>query len=137
MDQKPIDRFNFRELSNIPIKLLAESFNLVYNAPNTTAPPLLDTLEPRHSGRIVKAPYKFVFLREVISDEHDLDPSNYNKAISDKDFENWQNTMKVEMESMYSNHFWKLVEPSANVKIIGCKWVYIKKKRTLWFDRDL
>ena len=32
------------------------------------------------------------------------------------------------MESMYSNHVWKLVEPPTNVKSISCKWVYKTKK---------
>ena len=104
MDQKPIDRFNLRELSDTPIKPLAGSSNPVQNVPKSTDPPPINILEPRHSGRIVKAPNKFMFLRESIFDEHDLDPSNYNEDISDKDSENWQNAIKAEMESMYSNY---------------------------------
>ena len=30
---------------------------------------------------------------------------------------------------MYSNHVWELVESPINVKPIGCKWVYKRKKR--------
>ena len=33
-----------------------------------------------------------------------LDPNNYNEAIFDENSKNWQNTMKAEVESMYSNH---------------------------------
>ena len=36
--------------------------------------------------------------------------------------------MKAEMESIYSNHVWKLVQPPTNVKTIGCKWVYKRKR---------
>ena len=36
--------------------------------------------------------------------------------------------MKTEMESMDSNQVWKLVEPSTNIKHIGCKWVYKRKR---------
>ena len=38
--------------------------------------------------------------------------------------------MKTEMESMDSNQVWELIELSANIKLIGCKWVY-KRKRGL------
>ena len=37
-----------------------------------------------------------MFLGEVVSNEHDLDPSSYNKVISDNDLKNWQNATKVE-----------------------------------------
>ena len=36
--------------------------------------------------------------------------------------------MKTEMESMDSNQVWELVEPPANIKPIGCKWVYKRKR---------
>ena len=68
------------------------------------------------------------FLGEAISDELDLDLSSYNEAISDKDSGNWQSDMKVEMEFMYSNHVWKIIELLINVKLIGCKSVYKRKR---------
>ena len=36
--------------------------------------------------------------------------------------------MKIEMESMDSNQVWELVEPLANNKLIGYKWVYKRKR---------
>ena len=36
--------------------------------------------------------------------------------------------MKTEMESMYSNQVWTLVEAPDGVKPIGCKWVYKRKR---------
>ena len=36
--------------------------------------------------------------------------------------------MKSEMESMYSNQAWNLVEPPEGIKPIGCKWIYKKKR---------
>ena len=37
--------------------------------------------------------------------------------------------MNTEMESMYSNQVWLLVDPPDGVKPIGCKWVYKRKRR--------
>ena len=36
--------------------------------------------------------------------------------------------MNREMESMYSNSVWTLVEAPKGVKPIECKWIYKKKK---------
>ena len=36
--------------------------------------------------------------------------------------------MKTEIESMYSNQVWLLVDPPDGVKPIGCKWVYKRKR---------
>ena len=32
------------------------------------------------------------------------------------------------MEFVYSNQVWNLVEPPEGIKLIGCKWIYKKKK---------
>jgi len=34
----------------------------------------------------------------------------------------WQNAMKAEMDSLYSNEVWELVTPPPNRKIVGSKW---------------
>lgn len=36
--------------------------------------------------------------------------------------------MEIELESVYSNKFWKLVEVPNDIKLIGCKWVYKRKR---------
>ena len=58
----------------------------------------------------------------------ETDPNNYNEAVQDKDVTLWQSSMKTEMESMYSNQVWLLVDPPDGIKPIGCKWVYKRKR---------
>ena len=36
--------------------------------------------------------------------------------------------MNLEMESMYSNSVWELVDLSDGVKPMGCKWIYKRKR---------
>ena len=36
--------------------------------------------------------------------------------------------MKTEMESIYSNQVWTLVDPAVGIKPIGYKWIYRKKR---------
>ena len=86
---------------------------------NPTDPPRVagtqDQGEPRHSGRVVRQPDHFISLGEVI-EEPQIDPCNYNEAFQDKDATLWQKIMNTEMESMYSNQDWTLVDPAVGVK---------------------
>ena len=36
--------------------------------------------------------------------------------------------MKTEMESMYSDQVWLLVDPPNGIKPIRCKWIYKRKR---------
>ena len=36
--------------------------------------------------------------------------------------------MNQEMESMYPNSVWELIDPSEDVRPIGCKWIYKRKR---------
>ena len=86
-----------------------------------------DRGEPRRSGRVVRQPERFIGLGEIPVDP-EIDPCNYNEAIQDKDATLWQRAMSTEMESMYSNQVWLLVDPPDRVKSKGCKWFYKRKR---------
>ena len=43
----------------------------------------------------------------------------------------WLEAMKQEMEFIYSNSIWDLVEAPSDFRTIGCKWIYKKK---IWVD---
>ena len=64
----------------------------------------------------------------VIIDEFDNDPTSYLKAMTSSEANRWQKAIDVEVQSMYSNDIWTLVDPSEEIKPIGCKWVYKKKR---------
>ena len=67
---------------------------------------------------------------EAVSIESKYDPSTYEEAMADVDSAYWVKAMKVELESMDSNQVWDLVEAPANIKPIGYKWVYKRKRRS-------
>ena len=46
----------------------------------------------------------------------------------DPDQEKWQEAMNQEMESIYFNSVWELVDPPENVWPIGYKWIYKKNR---------
>ena len=84
-----------------------------------------------HSGRVIRQPLRYTLLGESfdrIPNELDTDPCNYDEALKDKDAELWQKAMKSEIQSMYSNQVWDLMEPPKGIKPIGCKWIYKKKR---------
>ena len=55
------------------------------------------------------------------------EPTTYEEAISSPDSEKWLEAMRFEIESMYTNQVWTLVDPPQGVKAIRCKWVFKKK----------
>ena len=103
--------------SQVPI-VQVEKPQLVAQSVTNTTP------VPRRSGGVVRKPEIFMFLGEssdLVSGEHDEDPRMYEEALQYKDADLWQNAMESEIESLYSNQVWELVEPPKGVKAIGYK----------------
>src|SRR5215813_10940804 len=48
--------------------------------------------------------------------------------MDDPDKDEWLKAMNLEMELMYSNLVWELVDQPDGVKPIGCKWIYKRKR---------
>ena len=88
-------------------------------------------LPPRRSGRVVQQPDRYLGVGEaqvVASSDGVDDPLTYRSAMNDSDKEEWLKAMNLEMESMYSNSVWDLVDQPDGVKPIGCKWIYKRKR---------
>ena len=86
---------------------------------------------PCHSGRVIRPPVKLTLMGEsslTILKSYEDDPKGYYEVIKDKNFNFWKEVMKSELESMYSNNVWTLVDLPNGVKPIGCKWVYKRKR---------
>ena len=69
----------------------------------------------------------------LITDQGDVllmdqyEPVTYQEVITGPESNKWLEAMKSEMDSMYANQVWTLVEPPIGVNPIGCKWVFKKK----------
>ena len=83
--------------------------------------------EPRRSGRTIRLPRRYE-TNVIVFDTNDDDPSSFKEAMISSDKDKWQEAMNQEMESMDSNSVWTLVDPPEGVRIIGCKWIYKKKR---------
>ncbi|TYK07892.1 gag/pol protein [Cucumis melo var. makuwa] len=86
---------------------------------------------PRRTGRIVSQPNRYLSLIEtqvVIPDDGVEDPLSYKQAMNDVDKNQWVKAMDLEIESMYFNSVWELVDLPEGVKPIGCKWIYKRKR---------
>ena len=57
----------------------------------------------------------------------DDEPITYEKYLNSLDSNKWIIAMKLEMDSMYTNQVWTLVEPLEGTKPTGCKWIFKKK----------
>ncbi len=53
-----------------------------------------------------------------------MEPKTAKDALSSPDKAEWKEAMEKEMESLYANNVWKLVELPKDRKTVGSKWVF-------------
>ena len=58
--------------------------------------------------------------------DHD-EPTNYEEAMMSPDSAKWFEAMKYEMESMYENKVWTLVDLPDDRQAIENKWIFKRK----------
>ena len=84
----------------------------------------------RRTSRIRFVPKRYGFLiseqKDVLLIEND-EPTTYEESLNSSESDQWLNAMKSEMDSMYTNQVWTLVDPPEGIKPIGCKWIFKKK----------
>jgi hypothetical protein len=96
--------------------------------PEVTIPaietPVKTITEPRRSGRVIEPPEWFH--NEIFILEED-EPTHYREAMVAPNSKEWQKAMQSEMESMYENQVWNLVDLLEGVKPIQSKWIFKRK----------
>ena len=55
------------------------------------------------------------------------EPTNYREAMADPEAAKWKQEMDREIQSMYDNQVWTLVDQTPGRKTVGCKWIFKKK----------
>ncbi|KAG8473016.1 hypothetical protein CXB51_034911 [Gossypium anomalum] len=84
-------------------------------------PPAAFTLNRIPSKSVQKTPY------EMWTGKHPNKPRTYQEVVTSPDSKKWLEAMTSEMDSMYENQVWTLIDPPEGVKPIRCKWVFKKK----------
>ena len=86
--------------------------------------------EPRRSTRVCSAPEWYGKpVLEVMLLDHD-EPTNYEEAMMSPDSVKWLEDMKSEIESMYKNKVWTLVDLPDDRQAMENKWIFKKKTDT-------
>ena len=98
---------------------------------NIESNPVPETQVVRRSSRVRHEPERYYgFLLTQTGDVMLMDndePLTYKDAKNTPDSKRWLDAMKSEMDSMYENQVWTLVDLPEGVKPIECKWVFKKK----------
>ena len=68
--------------------------------------------------------YAFAMAEVVDADE----PRTYSDAIKGNEKGQWLVAMKEEIQSLYKNKTWRLVDKPKNQKVVGCRWVFKRKQ---------
>src|SRR3954463_47699 len=89
--------------------------------------PKENTTKPRRSSRTRAAPELYGNpVMNFMVDEND-DPATYEEAMMSPDSNKWLEAMKSEMESMYENQVWNLVDLPHDRKVVEKKWIFKEK----------
>ncbi len=84
----------------------------------------------RRSTRETRRPdYYGVRVDVYTAAELQEEPQTAEEALSCPEKEQWEAAMQKEMESIYSNDVWDLVELPKDRKPVGSKWVFKKKTK--------
>ncbi|GKA60685.1 putative RNA-directed DNA polymerase, partial [Tanacetum coccineum] len=54
-------------------------------------------------------------------------PANYKEAMASPEAAKWKEAIKSEIQSMYDNQVWNLVDTTPGLKTVGYKWIFKKK----------
>ncbi|KAM1309376.1 hypothetical protein ACFX2H_006077 [Malus domestica] len=129
------DEFVLNGSSEKTIEL--KEINEINDEPQTSTQqddnPVPEPLAPRRSERVNKPPKRYGLdndfdeLYLLGDNETKEDPTDYTEAMSDIDSKRWQEAMKSEMDSMYQNQVWTLVDPPEGIVPVGNKWVFKRK----------
>ncbi|KAM1376156.1 hypothetical protein ACFX2F_037926 [Malus domestica] len=129
------DEFVLNRSSEKTIEL--KEINEINDEPQTSTQqddnPVPEPLAPRRSERVSKPPKRygldndFAELHLLGDNDTKEDPRDYTEAMSDIDSKRWQEAMKSEMDSMYQNQVWTLVDPPEGIVHVGNKWVFKRK----------
>ncbi|KAG8503385.1 hypothetical protein CXB51_001330 [Gossypium anomalum] len=86
--------------------------------------PLRRSLRERHA--LERYGFLITMHGDILLIDQD-EPRTCQEAVASPDSKKWLEAMRSEMDSMYENQVWTLVDPPERVKPIGCKWVFKKK----------
>lgn len=75
---------------------------------------------PQRLGYADLITYAFLVAKEI----NEIEPLDYEQAISCKNKDKWITAMEEEMHSLKKNKTWTLVDKPINQRLVGCKWIF-------------
>ncbi|GKG23558.1 retrovirus-related pol polyprotein from transposon TNT 1-94, partial [Tanacetum coccineum] len=69
----------------------------------------------------------YAFTAAEEEDTHE--PLTYQEAVACEDSSKWKAAMEEEMDSLWKNKTWELVDHLAGKKLVSCKWLFKIKER--------
>ena len=107
--------------------LMIQQFNRKLSEESVSADRNGSESVPRRSTRSKQKPDRYSHNISATVASIDQDPCSVSEARSATDKDGWEQAMKMEMDSLHSNEVFELVEPPADRKVVGSKWI-VKQK---------
>ena len=99
----------------------------------TPVEPTKESIPLRHSTRVRNAHehyygFHITAVGETLISDNTLvnldEPNHYTEAMAGPEAAKWKETMDSEIQSMYDNQVWNLVDNVPGRKTVGCKWIF-------------
>ena len=108
---------------------MAEGITNEQTNPVTDEQPETDEIVPamsiqRRTSTRKSRPPDYYDVRVYTATELQKEPETVEEALSCSEKEQWKAAMQKEMDSLYANNVWDLVELPSDRKTIGNKWVF-------------
>ena len=84
----------------------------------------IETQGVRRSDRVRQVPERYRSLTDECFLMSSDEPINYWAAVSNSESDKWVEAMNAEMQSMYENQVWDLVNLPPHCKPVGSKWIF-------------
>jgi hypothetical protein len=75
----------------------------------------------RQSNRDGHEPDRYIGVHDILIVDQD-EPTTYKAAISSPESKKWLEAMQAEIQSMYDNQVWDLVDLPPESRAVGSKW---------------
>ncbi|GJU47575.1 retrovirus-related pol polyprotein from transposon TNT 1-94 [Tanacetum coccineum] len=83
-----------------------------------------EEVEPRRSKR---ARTETSFGPDFVSFMVENEPTSYREAVTSSEGHQWKEAIKSEIDSIFQNHTWELMDLPPGCKPLGYKWIFKKK----------
>ena len=91
-----------------------------------------------HSDIILENIFAFQEAMDIMRNDEDQEPQTVDECRKMNDWPKWKEVIQIELNSLAKwEVFGPIVQKPGNIKPVGYKWVFMKKKKWEWWNHNI